>query len=175
MNETPSPDAGFTTLVEQAIRRSLAAFQREHADQTLAGYAVCTDDELITLSGVATSHEYLATVADPCLRYSAVEWPFGHDPDAFDAARAELVRRNAAADLPGQLRDHVVASFQAIVAALEQVRASGDLGDDVLVYLLSTDPSPFLESLERQAVRRLNSPQGQANWQSTQGGPTDGP
>lgn len=43
MTDVLIADESFATIVEHAIRRSLANFTVQHAGEALAGYAVCTD------------------------------------------------------------------------------------------------------------------------------------
>lgn len=170
MTDALIADESFATIVEHAIRRSLADFHEQHADETLAGYAICTDDCLMTIFWVASTREHMNAVTDDCLRYSAVEWPYGYQSDAFDEAQLELARRYDASSGGAEFSKHVIGSFWAIVEALNRVRSSGELGQDVLVYALSTDPSEFLELLERRGVEYLNSTDGQAKWYSAHGG-----
>lgn len=170
MTDVLIADESFAIIVEHAIRRSLTNLSEQHAGETLAGYAVCTDDCLMTIFWVATTREHMNAVADESLRYSAVEWPYGHQSDAFDEAQLELARRYEASDGEAEFSKHVVGSFWAIVEALKRVQSSGGLGENVLVYALSTDPSEFLESLERRGVEYLNSADGQAKWHSAHGG-----
>jgi hypothetical protein len=154
-------------LMEFAIRLSLAEFAANQPTETLAAYAICTDDELSTLFWVATTNEHILTVEEVVFRYSAVEWPYGYGSSAFDAPRLELVRLHAAALESGLFQAHVADSFHTLVEALQRARRSGEFGEDILLYVASTDPSEHLEALEGRGVEYLNNHAGINRWKTT--------
>ena len=157
----------LTRLTERSILLSLAEFAASNPTETLAAYAICTDDDLSTLFWVATTHEYVLGVADIALRYSAVEWPYGYGSSAFDAARAELHLLYDVARARESFQGHVAAAFQALVDALRSVRNSGGFEADTLLYVASTDPSEHLDALERRGVEYLNTEVGIDRWRTT--------
>lgn len=76
----------------------------------------------------------------------------------------------------GRLREHVDTAFESLVLALDRTRPTISklrVGvDDLLLLVLSTDPSPTLATMEVEAARRLNSPELFAKWHSVLHGRT---
>ncbi len=157
----------FVDVVHAAIIRNLSDIAQEVSHAEIEGYAICTDDDLITIFGVATTRDFASSV-DSSLRYGAVEWPYGYKSNAFDEARLELARRYEVVGSESFPR-HVEESFEMIVEALSRVRASGILAKDCLLYACSTDPGPHLEIMEMKSLWRLNSPEGVGKWEETHG------
>lgn len=145
-------DAELHENLRGAIRETLAALSATLPDERLRGYALCTDDELVTLGCLAVTQEALDASDDGDLLFSPTDWP--HEPArrAFDAASREL-RTRAAVSRPER---HVDPCFELLVQALLQSKREGAFADDVFLTVLSTDPSAQLERLENDAVHRLN-------------------
>lgn len=148
-------DRQFIDGVKLAIRRTVAALKTEVPAETLAGYALLTDDALETLSYLAVTEEALRTNSDPDLLFVPTDWPYESGSDAFDAADAQLRQR---ASVAAELRQHVDRSFGILVKALAESKAEGVFDPSVFISVLSTDPSKYLLTLWDSAVRRLNEP-----------------
>ena len=159
---TPTP---LTHLLQVGVKNSLLELASDHPGDPVAGYALCTDDELSTLFWVATTHRHIATVSDTKLKFSAVEWPHGHSSDALRAAQDMLAEQHRSALARGALEEHVFESFAALVEALTHARTQGLIPPSALVYAASTDPSPRLDDLERQCVVHLNPPDVVRLWE----------
>jgi len=163
----PRASEKLVALIFEGITQSLSDISQETGGGTLAGYAILTDDDLITIFGVATSVERAASV-EPALRYSAVEWPYGYKFDPFERARAEL-NNSYESHEHGSHSEHVSACFNSIVSALKLLRESNVLDVDCLLYAGSTDPSHRMELMEIESVHLLNSANGIRKWEETHG------
>jgi hypothetical protein len=149
MSEEP-----LINIVARGVAETLTALREERADETVAGYALLTDDALTTLSCAAITHEGLLRGHEQDLLFSPTDWPQLFDSSALDAADRAL--RDAAGIT--ELRAHVDTAFATLVQALADARARGWFAADVFLSVASTDPSPYLDSLETASVARLNEP-----------------
>jgi hypothetical protein len=144
----------FTEVITGAARRGLAALVQAHPGERLAGYALCTDDDLRTVYAVGCTREFLADQPADRL-FLPTEWPDGDDDASFEEARQTMYARADAA-VGTAFGQHVLQSFAALVAALRQLRLENRVGDDVFLVALSTDPGELLTALEDAGVRDLN-------------------
>lgn len=159
-------DPSFTDLVALACEKHLAALAQQRAGETLAGYALCTDDDLSTLYGVAVTREYLPSAPYPEARYVPVEWPYGHRTSLFDEAQLVIEGRYTAASDGGALTAHIEGTFACLVEALRRARAQKLVGDEVLLVVTSTDPGPELAALATRGARALNAPELYEAWRA---------
>lgn len=139
--------------VKIAVKRTVAAIQAGHPQESLVGYALLTDDSLATLTYMAVTKEALASSGEDDLLFCPTDWPYETDWAAFDLASEQLRAMEAAAS-DWQL--HVQMAFATLVQALAETRAEGLFRPDVFLSILSTDPSPPLEALEKASIERLN-------------------
>lgn len=146
-------------MVARAVAATAADLIAEHGRQKIFGYALGTDDEVRTIFHVACTSDWVATdEAYPEARYTFTDWP---DADAelhpSFAEIGRLLQELADRDYPesgwDKARDE---RFDALVAGLLQCRQDGTFDASTLLIVGSTDPSPHLEKLETEAVRRLN-------------------
>jgi hypothetical protein len=151
---TSKEDREFVEGVKAAVRRSCAAMRAAHPSESLAGYALATDDDLVTLLDYAITKENLASSTDPDLLFAPTDWVESPDPEAFDELSRELASRG---DTATDFHAHVDGSFRLLVDALDELKREGRFRDDVYLTVLSTDPSAHLLQLESVAVRRLNT------------------
>lgn len=151
-------DPGFTDMVSLACQRHLESLCAQRPLETLAGYALCTDDDLSTLYGVAVTHEFARAAPDPVVRYIAVEWPYGHRTSLFDEAQLQIEQRYVDASSGGAIAPHVERTFACLVQALRRLRERALVRDDVLLLVASSDPGPALEALAARGARALNAP-----------------
>jgi hypothetical protein len=148
MNDTSE----LVKQTKDAIRRTAAALRSEYPRESLAGYALLTDDAVETLSYLAISKEALAANPQEDLLFSPTDWPYEPESTAFDVAAQQLRVRSSQTDL----RAHVDESFAALVQALAESKKEGVFPEGVFLSVLSTDPSPHLEALEKAAIQLLN-------------------
>lgn len=123
----------------------------ESAPEDLVGLALCTDDELTTLYATWLTSSELDLAQEPDeLLFSPTDWAASFDGGKIEEAAREL--RTLASD-----PRHVERSFASLVSALEEMRKERALPDSLFLSVLSTDPSEYLEDLEAESVRTLNS------------------
>jgi len=139
--------------VHEAIRETMMALRTEHRAEALAGYALLTDDDLSTLGYLAVTQEALIQNPEPDLLFCPTDWPYEPRREAFRRPDRSL-RRLADA---GDSELHVDEAFGTLVRALAEARLEHQLGPEVFLTVLSTDPSDYLEELETNAVGQLNS------------------
>lgn len=158
------PTKGEHSLIvatRTAIAATLQALNERHPAETLAGYAIITDDSVTTVGYLGITSEVLAS-RDAGLRFEAVDWPYDDGMSAFDTVRQILVEHSK--DHPPHL--HVEPMFTSLVSALSAARRDHNLGDDVFLSVLSSDPSPQLLQLEDMAVKALNPTPVYAAWKA---------
>ena len=144
-------DAAFVADVQDAVRATAAAVTTRHPGETLAGYALLTDDDLGTLGHLAVTREALR--ADPETLFTPTDWPYDDGGEAFDGPNEALGALAAGLELG----DHVDAAFALLVRALKDLRDDGVFALDVYLAVISTDPSEHLEALAEAAFAELNS------------------
>jgi hypothetical protein len=144
-------DTELYETLRRALRESLALAR--NSGQILAGLALCTDDELVTLyCAVTTAAEVAGFDAD--FLYTPVDWPTEwRDGDMLRAS--ELLRERAESR---DIEEHVDSAFSLLVQVLAELRAEGEIAPDTYLTVLSTDPIPYLEALEQGSIERLNNP-----------------
>jgi hypothetical protein len=146
-------DDRLAEAVADGARRALTAIVAGRPAERLAGFALCTDDDLRSLSAAGCTKEFLAE-RDPSWLFQPTEWP-EDVPDHFgDAWRilSEQTDRTRA--------------FESLVAALMRLRREGLVADDVFLVVCGTDPGELLTRLEEVAVRQLNPAGVLARWLS---------
>ena len=148
-------DRNLIDLVKEAVRRTVAVMRKLHPDESLVGYALCTDDGLETLLCMVVTDTAIASSTDPDLLYTPTDWPYEPEPTVLDRANEYLRTLGAAAS---GLRAHVDEAFASLVVALAELRAEGLFEPSVFLSALSTDPSDYLETLETESVATLNAP-----------------
>jgi hypothetical protein len=151
----------LSTSLVRVIEADVARLQRE----SLAGYAVGTDDCLMT---ALTLHCTLDDVSvDPARLADPVEWREVHSQEVqtFTTEIAALYWATRNADrLEQQERfsEHVDAAFSALVDALLVCRKSGLFPDNTLLLVCSTDACEWSHNRMLESIQRLNSPGGVA-------------
>jgi hypothetical protein len=145
-------NAEFLQTVKSAVRHTVAAVRRRHPLERLVGYALLTDDELVTLTYMAVTAEAVTAGAGEDLLFSPTDWPYEYEYKSFDLANQQLRQLSAS----GEFSEHVERAFATLVQALVELRAEGIFGPNVFLSVLSTDPSPHLLALENACVERLN-------------------
>jgi hypothetical protein len=144
-------DDRLADVVADGARRALAAIVAGRPGQRLAGFALCTDDDLNSLSAAGCTREFLAE-QDPSRLFQPTEWP-GDVADSFGDARRMLAGQHDRAE-----------TFRSLITALMRLRREGAVADDVFLVVCGTDPGELLTRLEEVAVRELNPAGVLARW-----------
>jgi hypothetical protein len=137
-------DDRLAEVVADGARLALAAIVARRPGEHLTGFALCTDDDLSSLSAAGCTREFLAG-HDPAWQFQPTEWP-DDVPDPFGEARRMLAGQHDRTE-----------TFRSLVAALTRLRREGTVADDVFLVVCGTDPGELLTRLEEAAVRELNS------------------
>lgn len=165
IGKAPSPtetdDVEIRRLTAEAVRRARAELQTSCGGSHLFGFALCTDDDLMTLYHVYCTDEWVRAREkdDPDIGYISNEWLCCANEELFDRISdrlAQLSWREYPTD--SESADARYRRFNALVLALEDCRDAGLFDADTLLCVVSTDPSEDLQALAMNAVDRLNSP-----------------
>jgi hypothetical protein len=149
-------DPELVRAILDAIPATLAAIARTHPGERLTGYALGTDDDLMSVLQVAiTTAEF-----DFCL----VDWPYEDRTRHLDEVHARLRASYDAATVDQTFAEHVQRSFASLVEALAVARAEGQFDEDVFLDVASFDPDPHRDAMEEAAIVRLNSPLVVRRW-----------
>ncbi len=144
--------------VRNAVAESIEHITSSRPNETLSGYAICTDDCVMTVFGVATTTEWCQKKS-PDLGFIPVEWPYGYNSNAFDEALSDVQKRYADASADDTFAKHVKDTFSTLVEALRLEKADGRFSPDVFLLVTSTDPGPRLQRLATNGAKLLNSPE----------------
>lgn len=123
------------------------------AKHELAGYALCTDDELRSLFVARIPAHPSPNELDDDTLYSPMDWPDLLYDGPTTEPSTHLQRLADSTTSP----THVEDAFEALVAALEHAKRTGLFSESTYLTVLSTDPSEHLEALSEAAEIRLNS------------------
>ena len=126
----------------------------EFGADPLHGFALCTDDDVMTLFSAACTKSWVAErEADyEAIGYIYTEWEQGSGDSHFNSI-SDTVAELAADDENSTVEQR----FEAFVLALEDCRNEGLFDPDTLLCCGSTDPDDEMEMLAMRAVDRLNS------------------
>ena len=138
-----------------AIKKAASAIREKHPDDELHGFALCTDDGLMTLYLVSCTKTWFAERADKyeSVGYISVEWSDSTGDDYLDEISKQMAKL-ANSDKSQEARDR---RFTMLVAALQECRNENLFNEDTLLCCGSTDPSPHMEMLAMHAVDKLNT------------------
>src|SRR5262245_31652450 len=143
----------LTAKVREAVEASLAQLCDQGVLEDLAGYALCTDDDLVTLYHVAVTRSTLHARPDyGDLWLMPVDWELAADDRLFAPAYARLV---ASSESASDHVAHVRCTFEALVQALLAIRSRALLPVAATLIVTSTDPGPMLQELADDAILRL--------------------
>jgi hypothetical protein len=146
-------DESLLQLVKSAVRRTVVAVREQHPQASLAGYALLTNDTLATLTYMAITKEALAASGNDDLLFCPTDWPYEYESALFVPAGKQL---SAMESVASDLEEHVERAFDMLVQALATSRAEGLFSEEVFLSVLSPEPSPKLEELEKISVEGLN-------------------
>ena len=138
----------------EAIRKACAEITAEYVDDKLFAFALCTDDDVMTLYSSVCTRNWVSEREDnyEAIGYIYTEWD-QHSGDSHFDSISELVASLADNESDENDCDR---RFEAFVLALEGCRDEGIFDDDTLLCCGSTDPSDHMEMLAMKAVDRLN-------------------
>lgn len=157
-------DEQLLEMIQKAIVTSCCSLRQQGT--IITGYALCTDDNLRTLYHIASS---LPHGGNRPRWANPVDWTVtARDAKPLFLQASDSLSTNATqASKIGRLGDHVRRSFELLVVALERASPafqSLTSGSNILRLVVSTDPSPELSKMEREAARRLNPPELFEKW-----------
>ncbi len=138
-----------------AIRKAVAEMTAELGTDRIHGFALCTDDDVMTLYPAACSKNWVAERETDyeAIGYIYTEWDQNAGDSHFGTI-SKAVARMAESDGGGSARDK---RFESFVLALQDCRDEGLFDPETLLCCGSTDPSDHLEMLAMRAVDRLNT------------------
>ena len=144
----------LTANTVTAIRKAASDLRAKHTD-LLHGFALCTDDNVMTLYCVSCTKSWVSERKEKCeaIGYIDVDWEDDTGTNYFDNisnALAKLADNDSEAACDGR--------FESLVEALQQCRDEKLFDEETLLSCGSTDPSDHLEMLQMRAVDRLNKP-----------------
>ncbi len=151
----------MTNIHEKLRKSTAAAIRKAHADMCtefgsdhIHGFALCTDDDVMTLFSAACTRSWVEErEADyDAIGYIYTEWDQDSGDRHFNAVSRTVAKM--ARDEEGSTPEQ---RFEAFVLALEDCRNEGLFHQDTLLCCGSTDPSEEMEMLAMRAVDRLNS------------------
>lgn len=153
MTETPRTEyePQLCDLVVAAIRQSFGELPQAVSDSEIAGLALCTDDNLCTLYATIITVDELVQSDDRDLLHVPTDWPMELGDVHFEGPNSCL--RDSKIE---SMTDHVDISYRTLVRALQHLRDVGFFHGSVVLSVLSTDPSEYLEQLWSQSFDTLN-------------------
>jgi hypothetical protein len=138
-----------------AIRKAVAEMTAEFGSDKIHGFALCTDDDVMTLSPATCTKNWVAEreAGYEAIGYIYTEWDQNAGGEHFGSI-SKAVARMAESAADGSARDN---RFESFVLALQDCRDEGLFDPETLLCCGSTDPSDHLEMLAMRAVDRLNT------------------
>jgi hypothetical protein len=148
-----------------AIRKALRLVQAKHPGKRLRGFALCSDDNAVTIFPAATIKERPKELSELEWDFNPNEWEVGGNgqlaQETFEALRKRfLAARNVSSDDgPAEWKK----TFESFVGALKDVRDEGLFGtpkerEQLVLMVISTDPSEDLEKMSDKWIGELNRP-----------------
>ncbi len=154
-------------LVKSASRETFINLQHRYRDEGLNGFALCTDDSVMTIYHMASTEKWSDNHAE--FRYSPVEWRLTDNDRLFDPAY-ELIMARVERQYDEQYEDKfeqlVDLTFNSFVTALYELKQEGVIPDTVFLTVMSTDPGDHMLELESAANKLLNNSEQFANWKA---------
>ena len=143
------------TITAEAIRKAVADMNTAYGDDKLHGFALCTDDDVMTLFPAACTRSWVAERSDDYEEIGSIytEW-LQDSGDAHFEQVSQMVSEMADED---DSEAGCNRRFESFVLALEDCRTEGLFEQETLLCCGSTDPSGEMEMLAMRAVERLNT------------------
>lgn len=148
-------DSELRDAIGAAISRVVFEFRKCYPLERLAGLALVTDDNLVSLGHSICTESALRGLPE-IVRFEPVDWEFECAEAALDKVRQTWSVWCTQENLSDS-REGILRGYSLLVAAILQVRAAGLIDSDVFCTVISSAPNDLLESLENQAIRTLNT------------------
>ena len=156
-------DKKIKSLAVEAIKKTKIQLDEKFGEDKLFGYALCTDDALMTIYHIACTNSWVEERSRKYkeIGYCSVEWEQSGDDTLFDATYDELVRHydKCSDDDSEQFELYRDVRFESLLLALKECRDMGVFDDSTHLSVGSTDPSEELQRLEMKGADRINSPE----------------
>ena len=140
--------------VADAIRKAHSEMVTEFGDDPIHGFALCTDDDVMTLFSAACSKSW---VAEREANYEAIGYIYTEWEQDSGVSHFEPISETVGELADDDDQSTVQQRFEAFVLALQDCRKEGVFDPDTLLCCGSTDPSDEMEMLAMRAVDRLNT------------------
>ncbi|MEM7473965.1 MAG: DUF4303 domain-containing protein [Planctomycetota bacterium] len=139
----------------EAIRTALKEISSNADSDLIHGFALCTDDDVMTLFSAACTKSWVADRSDDyeAIGFIYTEWEEDAGDSHFDSI-SESIADMADADDSESASER---RFESLVLALKDCREEGIFDEDTLLCCGSTDPMDEMERLAMLAVERLNT------------------
>jgi len=147
------------SLLVLAIKKTKAELDEKYKDDKLFGYALCTDDAVMTIYHVACTNSWVKEQDDKYMIYSSVEWGQSGENSHFEKAYDEIYKDYENSDHEdGSFEINSDMRFEAMVQALKECKEEAIFDEDTILSVASTDPSEESQFLQMRGIDRLNSP-----------------
>jgi len=149
------------SLLVLAIKKPKEELDEKYKGDKLFGYALCTDDAVMTIYHVACTDSWVKDKEKEYkdIGYISVEWEQSGDDSHFDKAYDEIFQdyENSGHE-DGSFEINRDMRFEAMVQALKQCKEEAIFDEDTHLNVGSTDPSEHSELLQMRGIDKLNSP-----------------
>lgn len=140
--------------LEQAIYDGVLSALDEYQSEgrgELAGFSLCTDDDLVTVLCHAVDHAELSASEFEYedVLFCPTQWSFFRDTPIFDEAAKELQGRPKSIET---IEDR----FEVLIKAMTRLKSDGHFKEGVYLSVISTDPGELTERLGEVSIERLN-------------------
>ena len=149
-------DNKIKELAIEAIKKTKEQIDYRYADETLFGYALCTDDDVSGVYHVCCTEAWVKkkSKTDEDIGFISVEWEQSGNDSFLD-----MLNEVISADYENSKNNfgkHRDKRFESLVLALIEVRKLGIFEELTHLSVGSTDPSDYLEFLEMRGIDRTN-------------------
>ena len=150
-----SNSAALGTALVEAISQTAQHIQSEFGRLEPIGFALCTDDDVMTLFDVHLTTQGASQLGDSAgnIRFEYWDWNESSGNPIFDYA-SDALRQWANADNSVSGKE---GRFSVLVDAMAACRSNGVFGDQTFLCVASTDPDTHSQWLGVTAVKRLNN------------------
>ncbi len=161
----------FAREVAISTRKAFTAIREAHPSENITGFAVISDDSVMTIGPVANSAEAFAAVDNaPDTLWDAAEWACWEGGEYFDIPYRMLLTRRQYERVTVPFDEFRTRVIEACITALEELDKEGFFGDaqdrENRIVLFQIMDSEYLD----EGVKRLNAPGAyerfRAWWQS---------
>jgi hypothetical protein len=151
----------FKNLIVDEIERAYSEIQKKYELENIHGFALGTDDDVMTLFHVLCTSNWLekeeARLNDEDIGYIFVEWQESAGENLF-LDISKMFRKESERDYKTN-EDWAIARDKRLLSisfALEEVRKRKLFKEQTFLCFGSTDPSTYIEKLEWVEIQRYN-------------------